>query len=284
MQSNSPFRAAYGVAMLRAAHQIADFPLVLDDPLAIPIVGAKSASDMRTHCDLRWLESSRPVRAFIVARSRYTEDGLAAAIEEGVRQYVILGAGLDTYAYRQERYPAAMRVFEVDHPRTQTWKRQCLRTAGIAAPDSLRYVPVDFARESLPDGLARAGFRMGEPAFFSFLGVAIFLDEATVMAILGFVASLPRGSQIVMDYGIPSAQLNDEQRRERAAGASQAVRTGEPWRTFLDTARLTSDLYGMGFVRTENLAPQDVNERYLGGRADGLQVAAGGRRIMRARR
>ncbi len=282
MQNGPPLRMAYGVATLRAVHQVADRPLVFADPFALRVIGVKSASDMRAYCDPQRLAASGSVRAFVTARSRYAEDEWGRAMEQGVRQYVILGAGLDTYAYRQARGMSAARVFEVDHPQTQAWKIQCLRAADITAPASLTYVPVDVTRESLPDRLAQAGFRADEPAFFSCLGVVIFLERAVIEKTFRFAASMPAGSQIVFDYGVPSAQLDEAQRREREAAASQAASMGEPLRTFLDTASLADDLCRMGFARTENLCPQSINDRYFSGRTDGLRVAAGGRRIMRA--
>src|SRR5208337_2845591 len=155
MQEGKFSRTAQRVAIRRAAHQLLDHPRVLDDPLALRIIGSEAEEVLRS--DPKESHAfSRAFRAFMAARSRYAEDELAHAVAHGVRQYVVLGAGLDTFAYRNP-YPE-LRVFEVDHPATQAWKREQLEAAGIAVPASLTFVPIDFERQTLVDGLTRAGF------------------------------------------------------------------------------------------------------------------------------
>ncbi len=186
-------RTAYKVALRRAAHQLFDQPKVLDDPLAVPIVGAEAAEKLRASPKERNHPVARAFRAFMVARSRYAEDQLAQAVERGVRQYVVLGAGLDTFAYRN--HYAQLRVFEVDHPATQAWKLEQLQTAGIAIPASLKFVPVDFEQQTLADGLEKGGFESGSPAFFSWLGVTPYLTRESCMATLRFIAQMPAGQR-----------------------------------------------------------------------------------------
>src|SRR5271165_4327165 len=168
MQEGKFSRTARRVAIRRAAHQLLDQPRVFDDPLALLIIGAETAQDLRTN-PKEHHAFSRAFRAFMAARSRYAEDELARAVAYGVRQYVVLGAGLDTFAYRNPH--PGLRAFEVDHPATQAWKREQLQAAGIAIPAGLTFVPIDFERQTLADGLARAGFDNGATAFFSWLGV-----------------------------------------------------------------------------------------------------------------
>src|SRR5262245_4202397 len=205
MDEGQPSRTAQSTARLRAAHQILDNPRVLDDPLALRIIGAQAEAAVRAN------PQGEPrlatLRAFVVLRSRYTEDELARAVQQGVRQYVILGAGLDTFAYRNPY--SGLRVFEVDHPATQSWKRGSLNQAGIDSPSSLTFAPVDFEKETLADGLGRAGFKTDEPAFFSLLGVVIYLTRGAVMETLKFVAAMPAGSEIVFDYAVPSSLLGE---------------------------------------------------------------------------
>src|SRR5580704_4643658 len=157
MRSDAPSRTAQRVAMRRAAHQLLDNPIVFEDPLAVAI----AEGDPEPSADAP-LPYSRALRAFLVVRSRYGEDQLARAVARGVRQYVVLGAGLDTFAYRNPFQSSGLHVFEVDHPATQAWKREQLRSAGIAVPQSLTFVPVDFERQVLPDELRQAGFRDSE--------------------------------------------------------------------------------------------------------------------------
>src|ERR1700728_3691039 len=150
-------RTALSVALRRAAHQIYDSPVVFDDPIAVAILGATYAEELRRTP----LRPDRPfsvaLRAFLVARSRYAEDNLKRAVESGVEQYVLLGAGLDTFAYRNPY--AQLRVFEIDHPATQQWKRELLQRNRIAIPKSVTYTPVDFERQSLSTQLGDAGFK-----------------------------------------------------------------------------------------------------------------------------
>jgi len=154
-----PSRTALRVAMRRAAHQIFDHPKVLDDPIAMPILGPRAAEKLRAENPGAFGKYGLSIRAFMVARSRYAEDALARSIARGATQYVILGAGLDTFAYRNPHAESALRVFEVDYPATQEWKRRNLQEARIRVPDSVTYAPVDFEHQTLADlalGLADA--------------------------------------------------------------------------------------------------------------------------------
>src|ERR1700689_2758722 len=148
-------RTAHRVAIRRAAAQLLDHPKVLDDPLALRIIGPEAADDLRSN-PKEHHAFSRAFRAFMAARSRYAEDELARAVAHGVTQYVVLGAGLDTFAYRNPH--PELRVFEVDHPATQTWKREQLTAASIPIPPSLTFVPIDFEQQMLADGLAHSAF------------------------------------------------------------------------------------------------------------------------------
>jgi methyltransferase (TIGR00027 family) len=266
--------------MLRAAHQILDDPKVLDDPIALRIIGAEGESWVRSN--LERLQEARFVRAFVVARSRYAEDELAQAIQRGVRQYVILGAGLETFPYRNPYAESGLHVYEVDHPATQSWKRKRLVEAGITIPSSLTFAPVDFEGQTLADGLSQAGFKADQPAFFSFLGVIIYLSKKAVMDTLGFVASLPSGSEIVFDCPVATSSLSEAQRLGREARADRMAAIGEPWQTYFDPVSLAGDLWQMGFKQIEDLGPEAGNERYFQGRTDGLRLAGAGH-LMKAR-
>ena len=157
--------------MRRAAHQLFDNPKILDDPIALPILGEKAQEQVRLGRRKIYARGSRYVRAFMVVRSRLAEDELAAAVALGARQYVILGAGLDTFAYRNPYDAGRLRVFEVDHPATQKWKRERLGAGKIEIPPSVTFAPVDFEKQSLGDGLVAAGFDSRKATFFSWLGV-----------------------------------------------------------------------------------------------------------------
>jgi len=272
MQEGKFSKTAYRVAMRRAAHQLLDQPRVLDDPLALRIIGSEAAEELRSN-PKEHHAFSRAFRAFMAARSRHAEDELAHAVAQGMEQYVILGAGLDTFAYRNPH--AALRVFEVDHPATQAWKREQLQAAGIAIPPFLTFVPVDFERQTLADGLGRCGFNTTAAAFFSWLGVTPYLTHAACMATFGFIARMPAGSGVVFDFAIDRKLLNIGQRMALDALSRRVAAAGEPFQLFFDPAKLQDELKALGFHRTEFLQGAQLNARYFKNRSDGLLVRGG---------
>jgi methyltransferase (TIGR00027 family) len=276
MEANRPSLTAEGAAALRAVHQILDQPPVFEDPLAIRILGADDGP-LDAVLDRYDTAEMRPLRASIAVRSRYAEDALAAAVARGVRQYVLLGAGLDTFAYRNPHADEQLRVFEVDHPATQAWKRDRLERVGIPIPDLLTFVPIDFERETLPAALDRSGFDAGAPAFFSWLGVTVYLTREAVLDTLRFVATLALGSEIAFTY---VARPSSGQTRSALGARARAL--GEPWQTFFEPSALERDLRGLGFREVEDVAPSEANLRYLDDRADQLRVGTFGH-LMRAR-
>lgn len=255
---------ARAVASRRAAHQLFDRPLVLSDPIAVPILGPEFYADPERHNDPR----SRAFRAFMVARSRYAEDNLAAAVAAGATQYVVLGAGLDTFAYRNPF--AGIRVFEVDFPSTQEFKRGMLRAAAIAEPANLTFVPLDFEHRTLAEGLAEAGFDTGRATFLSWLGVVPYLTLAAFRATMDFVAGLPDGSGIAFDYALSDEELSPARQRARKALAARVAAAGEPFRLFFRTEQMENELKSAGFGRIEQVDSEDLNARYFVGREDGL--------------
>jgi len=259
------------VAMRRAAHQIFDNPKVFDDPIALPILGP--GTEERIRSESRFLNRlGRAVRASMAARSRYAEDQLARSVERGVRQYVILGAGLDTFGYRNPHSQPDLRVFEVDYPATQEWKRGRLAAAGIAIPPSVIFAPVDFEHQTLAEGLREAGFDAAKPAFFSWLGVTMYLERETVMSTFRFIASCGRGSGVTFDYIVPRETLNWTGQLILRAMERRVARAGEPFRTYLASAQLCEELERIGFRKIEDLGGAEMNERYFKDRADGLRV------------
>ena len=262
--------------MCRAAHQLVDSPRVLDDPIAVPIVGDEAARESVAEASAErkgWRNrAGRSIRAFVVARSRFAEDALGRALGRGVTQYVILGAGLDTFAYRNPHAGVSLRVFEVDHPATQAWKRRLLEAASIPIPSSVTFAPVDFERQTLAGGLALAGFDSRAPSFFSWLGVTMYLSEGAIAATLGFVADTPRGGGLAVDYVVPRARLGWIGRIAHDALARRVAAAGEPFRTFWSSDDLRERLTAAGFHAIEELGADEINARYFAGRADGLRV------------
>jgi methyltransferase (TIGR00027 family) len=282
MMEGRPSRTAQRVAMRRAAHQLCDVPLVFRDPLALSILGEEAAGKVRSETEEERLAPvARTMRAFMAVRSRFAEDELVAAVERGVRQYVVLGAGLDTFAYRNPH--AELTVYEVDHPATQEWKRYRVERAGLAGesmPASLRFAPVDFERETLADGLAASGFRTGEPAFFSWLGVIPYLTLAAAQATLAYIGGLAPGSAVAFDYAIPPDTLNPMGRMAFDALAERVAKAGEPFQLFFTPEELARELRSAGFRKLEDLDSEAINVRYFAGRADGLHLRGRVGRLM----
>jgi methyltransferase (TIGR00027 family) len=212
-------------------------------------------------------------------RSRFAEDALASAFGRGTRQLVVLGAGLDTSAYRTTL--EGLRVFEVDHPATQAWKRQRLTEAAIPIPSSLTFAPVDFERETLSDGLAAAGFDSAIQTFFTWLGVVPYLTEQAVFSTRGYIASLPGGAQVVFDYPNPPVEgIDDDHVSAHKALVERVAAIGEPIRSHFETEALRSRLTALGFRELEDLGPREIRERYFPGR--GGPVPERGGHVVRA--
>lgn len=279
MKEGQGSRTADRVAERRAAHQVRDRPLVLDDPIALRVIRPEVAHELRTNPPVREATKLGPyLRAFFVMRSRFAEDALAAAVADGVRQYVILGAGFDTFAYRNP-FPE-LRVFEVDHPDTQAIKRHRLAQSGIEIPSSLTFVPIDFTTTRLEDALRGAGFDETKPAFFSWLGVVPYLERPAIEATFRFIASLPKKSALVFDYAVPPESLSWMSRLIVNEMAKRVAALGEPWKTYFDPATLLADLRRAGFTSAEDFGAEALNRRYFAGRTDKLKLGGAGHMAM----
>jgi methyltransferase (TIGR00027 family) len=268
METGKASKTALGVAIRRAAHQLVDVPPALDDPIAVRLVGAGYRGKMGRAAH----RVGRDLRAFVAARSRYAEDRLAEAVKLGVRQYVVLGAGLDTFAYRNPY--VGLRIFEVDFPATQEWKRELLGEAEIALPEELTFVPLDFEDTTLDEGLVEAGFDGGGAAFFGWLGVVPYLTLAAFRATLGVIAQLPAGSAVSFDYAVAPETLSAVGRKAFDALAGRVAAAGEPFQLFFTPDEMERELRGAGFKRMEQLDSDQLNEIYFKDRADGLKLSA----------
>jgi methyltransferase (TIGR00027 family) len=266
METGQPSRTAFSAARYRAAHQLIEGGGVFTDPLAVPILGVPP--------DAEETPGRRAMRLFIAARTRFAEDTLAEAVGRGTRQLVVLGAGLDTFAYRNP-WPG-LRVVEVDHPDTQAFKRERLAAAGIAVPESVTYVPVDFERESLADRLEAQ-----EAAFFLWLGVVPYLSRAGYDETLSLIAATPK-AEVVFDYAMPPSTMSAERRAALEARAARVASIGEPWRTYFLPDELAAELRELGFDRLEDLGPAELAARWFG-RTDVPTDTPGGH-VIHARR
>jgi len=277
MEEARPSRTALRVALRRAAHQRYDArPLVLDDPIAVPILGDTYAEELRRTP----MRPDRPfsvgLRAFLVARSRYAEDTLARAVAQGVTQYVLLGAGLDTFAHRNPYQQ--LRVFEVDHPATQQWKRELLEISGLPAPANLTYVPVDFERQSLSEQLHSAGFNPAVPTFFAWLGVVPYLTLAAFRSTINFIAAQSHGTGVVLDYSQPRSALPFLEKLAHDSLSARVQLAGEPFQLFFTPSEMASEL--TAFRDMEDIGSFEINARYFANRSDNLRMLGSAGRFL----
>lgn len=270
MQHGRPSRTALRVAIRRAAHQLVDCPPVLNDPIAIRLIGPGYERDLERASHT----VARDFRSFMAARSRYAEDHLADAVAAGVGQYVVLGAGLDTFAWRNP-FPQ-LRVFEVDFPATQEWKQWMLAQAGLALPGNLTFVPLDFEHKTLADGLRESGFDAASPAFFSWLGVVPYLTLDAFRATLRTIARFPGGTGLAFDYGLPRETLSPQRRAVFDNLAGRVAAAGEPFRLFFTPEQVELELRGAGFLRIAQANHGALNDLYFRDRADGLRLSPSG--------
>lgn len=278
MDAGVASRTAQRVAMRRAAHQILDQPVVFEDPLALRVIGEEAAREVLARNGADETLAGRNLRAFMAVRSRLAEDALAEAVGRGVRQYVVLGAGLDTFGYRNPFEAAGLKVFEVDHPDTQAWKRARLAEVGIDIPESVAFVPVDFERQDLESRLRETGFGEGEPAFFSWLGVVPYLTREAFDQTARFVAKV-RG-EVVFDYAVGPGLLSELERAGLEALSRRVAKVGEPFRLFFEPRELGDLLGRVGFHQIRDWGSTELNSRYFTSRQDGLKLMGSVARIM----
>lgn len=263
--------SSHAVAVWRAAHQKLESPLIFPDPLALTILG-DSEPDLLEKLDEHKDLLSSAMRLSIAVRSRFAEDEREAATENGVNQYVILGAGLDTYAYRSKR--ADEKVFEVDLPCTQAIKIKRLKQQNIQPTCAVHYVACDFEEGALEQQLISAGFNKNQKAFFSCLGVVAYLDVQAFEKTLRFIASCSPGSIFTFDYIVDPGSLSEIEQMVLNIMSAQLAAGGEPFKSFFNPLLLAQTLCEAGFSHLEDISPDYLNKRYLTSRNDGLRVGS----------
>jgi methyltransferase (TIGR00027 family) len=278
MKPREPSRTALMIARQRAAHQVLDHGSILKDPFAMKILREDEK-------DVLQFANQHPVasigRLFATARSRIAEDALARAVERGVRQIVILGAGLDTFALRNPHGALEIRIYEVDHPATQAGKVERLAEAQIALPPWLILVPVDFERDDVGEKLAAQGFQQNSRAFFTWLGVVPYLTQDAIGRTLDYMSSIEK-SEVVFDYVEPPEAFSEELRQMEKARAEQLEKIGERSATRFEPAGMAVMLRSHGFCAIEDIDFQEIASRF-GGSVQGLAPGHLGAHIVHAR-
>ena len=283
MEEGRPSFTALGAAMLRAAHLLWDDPpKIFEDTLALRLSGCENEAALRVQLDRLAAEFAgrsnpdfaqialRYLRGEVIVRSRYVEGEVDRAINRGISQYIILGAGLDSFAYRRPDVAKVLRIFEVDHPATQAWKRARLQALSVASPENLAFVPVDFEKQSTIDGLQTSAFRTDAPAVFSWLGVTTYLTSDAIFSTLRTIASLTPGTEIIFGYALPPELLDEEAQQVLAVVKAGATANNEPVLTFFEPARLAEQVRKLGFSEVWDFGPEEASPLYFAGRTDGL--------------
>jgi len=290
MEENQISQTALSTAYIRSYHARHDTPKIFDDFLAYHLLTdetratiekqfARSLSyidpEQAAACPdqataLAWSMRAMAVPSITLARARYAEDCLEGTVGQGVRQYVILGAGMDTFAFRHPEMLDQLQVFEVDHPATQYYKRNRLAKLGWKLPESLHFIPVDFTRKSLTEALADSSYDPQGKSFFNWLGVTMFLTRDAVSATLRAIAAIaPPGSPVIFDY-LDNDAFSPTRTAKRVRLMMDGVRRlGEPIICGFDPFELNRELARLGMRLIENLSPSSIQECYFQGRGDG---------------
>ena len=273
-QAREPESTAVRVALWRALHvEIDPPPHVLEDEIGLQLVAPDDGWRARPDMDP---PGTRGFRASIVARARFIEDLVAEQSGRGVTQYILLGAGLDTFAQRRPEIASRMRVFEVDQPGPQAWKRQRLTELGFGVPDWLRLVPVNFEQNgSWWQELAVAGFDPGRPAVVASTGVSMYLSKDATAATLRQLAGLAPGSTLAMTFLLPRDLLGDADRAGLQAADQGARASGTPFVSFYAPQEMLAMAREAGFADVRHVSGASLGERYFAGRSDGLRPSSG---------
>lgn len=265
-----PDSTAIRVALWRALHvEVDPPPHVLEDVVGLQLAAPDEEWRQRPDMDP---QGTRPFRASIVARARFIEDLVVEKAAHGLRQSVILGAGLDTFAQRRPEIASTMRIFEIDRPGPQSWKRQRLIDLGFGVPDWLRLVPVDFeAGTSWLDALGGSGFDRTQPAVVSSTGVTMYLTKNAIAAMLHQIASLASGSTLAMSYLLPPELAEAEEKAAFVAAQKGARASGTPFLSFFTAPEMMAMAREAGFKSVTRVPAAELTTRYFAGRADGLR-------------
>lgn len=254
--------SAEAVAVLRAAHQVLDSPVIHPDPLASRIIGPDGRRWLAKNPSVQEIGWVRSTRSMLATRSRLSEEALRRAVERGTTQYVVLGAGLDTSAYRMPELADRLTIFEVDEPATQAWKLARLQEAGIAIPENLRFAPVDFNEGTLAEGLSAAGFHRSSAAFFSWLGVSYYLPRESLLDTMRYIAGQTAASEVIFDIALAESAVRPEDLDQHRYFRGEMTKIAEAWRTWLDPREFRGTLLELGFTTVEVMDSSEAVKRF----------------------
>ena len=272
MLPGQPSRTLLGSAIRRGQHQLLDRPLILDDPVVLKLV--PEAADPGILPEMGGPQEAAPtlLRALMAMRARFTEDRLMKAAQRGAQQYVIIGAGLDTFPWRQPAFARTMAIFAADYPESLVWTQARLRQSALGRPANLAHVPIDLENFDIGVCLEACGFDRSRVSFCSVLGVIHYLNASAVEALLKFSASLMPGSETVLPFVTLDDDLRDQDLAASIQGVARTSGLGEPWKFRQRPADFIDRLYGMGFCDVFHLTPKLAQELYFRDRQDNLRA------------
>lgn len=266
MQDQTASKTALATAYIRAAHQLLDDnPLLLSDPVALPLLGAQAVETIRGALARHQSPEGKALRAHVVLRTRFTEDRLEVAAAKGVTRYILIGAGFDSFGLRQPPWARALKIVEVDHPATQSAKRERIAKAALLEPENLIFAPSDFEREGLSEVLARCGIGPGEPAFFSWLGVTMYLNEVAINSTLQAIAAFAPGSEVTLTFRQPLDETS-------STLAARVCDLGEPFISFFTPEEIEAKLRHAGFCDIDFITPGRAESLYFAPSRNDLPV------------
>lgn len=273
MSEKKPSRTALATAYIRVAHQLLDAqPWILEDPIAERLLGKNAAQRIFSSVERHQTPGAKALRSHIVLRSRFAEDRLLDAARRGVAQYVILGAGFDTFSLRQPGWAQSLKIFEVDQPGSQSEKRSRISEAGIEIPENVSFVEIDFEHELLLDGLLRHRISLTLPTFFSWLGVTMYLNGPAIDATLRSVMAFPAGTEIVFTFLQSSESTPYAGNRSSTQLAQHVADAGEPFVSCFEPQVLEDKLIRMGFTEVKFLSPEEADDLYFKSRPVDLPI------------
>jgi methyltransferase (TIGR00027 family) len=263
MLPGQPSRTLLRAAIRRAAHQLLDRPLIFNDPVVVRLVPEALDERHRDTVEDPGTQDGKLFRLWFATRTRFAEDRLAQAVARGVRQYVIVGAGLDTFPWRQPDFAQTMQIFAADHPASLVWIQSRLRERGLSKPSNLIFVPVDLEEQRLGTQLAACGFDPALASFCSTLGVTQYLDHGSVDELFDFASGLSHGSEIVFSFAPPDDELSGDDLGAVTKAVARTAALGEPWKCRLRPGELFERLKHLGFTDIFHLTPDLVRQWYF---------------------
>jgi methyltransferase (TIGR00027 family) len=268
-----PDNTAVRVALWRALHaQIDPSPHIIEDEIGFKLIAPDNEWQQRPDMSP---DFTKRLRASMIARARFIEDIVIDQYEQGISQYVILGAGLDTFAQRRADIASQLQVFEIDQPDTQTWKKQRLIELGFEIPKWLHFVSVDFEISSWWEQLIKAGFDISKPAFVACTGVTLYLTKEAILSTMRQIASLAAGSKLAMTFYLPMALMEEEDQPLQKIAEKGAQAAGTPFLSFFTPGEMLALANEVGFKKAETVSSGDLAKRYFAGRTDNFSPASG---------